>query len=334
MKYLYLIQSTIIIFVFIIIHSNKTTAKERSSDLRNVQFTYETVIKDIPKDASTVYLWLPLPSSDKNQQITNLRINSVFPYKETKEDTYGNRLLFIDASDRIDNEVHVKVMFDVTRKEHRSSGLSSDVSNMSERVLDLDTDQFMRFLQPDRLAVIDDEVKSLAATITEGQKGLIKKIRAIYDYLIQKMEYNKEAMGWGRGDTKRALRVCKGNCCDYHSTFTSLTRAVGIPSRFEYGFALPEASEGPAIAHCWAEFYDPQYGWIPVDVSEADKHQELREYYFGNHDANRVLFTIGRDIILNPSQKGEPLNFLINPYVEIDGYGYNEIKFFAKYRDI
>lgn len=331
MRYFNLIQSAIIIFMFIIIQSNKTTAQQKSTGLRSVQFTYEIVIKDIPKNANSIHLWLPLPSSDENQQITNVAINSVFPYKETREGRYGNRILFIDASDRVDSKVHIKVMFDVIRKERLCC---VNFSDLSKERLDSPLDQFIKFLQPDRLAVIDDEVKSLATTITAGGKEPIKKARAIYDYLIQKMEYNKEAQGWGQGDTKRAIMICKGNCSDYHSAFTSLTRAVGIPSQFEYGFALPRDSGGSAIAHCWAEFYDQQHGWIPVDISEADKHPELMEYYFGNHDADRVLFTIGRDIVLNPSQKGEPLNFFINPYVEIDGYPYNEVRLFTTYRDI
>jgi hypothetical protein len=56
-----------------------------------------------------------------------------------------------------------------------------------------------------------------------------------------------------------------------------------------------------------------------VDASEAWKHPQLRNYYFGHLDADRVAFTIGRDLVLKPRQSGEPVNFLIYPYVEVDG---------------
>jgi hypothetical protein len=45
----------------------------------------------------------------------------------------------------------------------------------------------------------------------------------------------------------------------------------------------------------------------------------MKAYYFGNLTENRVTFTTGRDIQLVPKQDGEPLNFFVYPYVEVDG---------------
>jgi hypothetical protein len=56
-----------------------------------------------------------------------------------------------------------------------------------------------------------------------------------------------------------------------------------------------------------------------VDASEAWKHPEKRSYFFGAHDDNRLQFTVGRDIRLDPSQHGDPLNYFIYPYAELDG---------------
>ena len=36
-------------------------------------------------------------------------------------------------------------------------------------------------------------------------------------------------------------------------------------------------------------------------------------------DAARVAFTMGRDLKLAPAQQSAPLNYLIYPYVEVDG---------------
>ena len=33
--------------------------------------------------------------------------------------------------------------------------------------------------------------------------------------------------------------------------------------------------------------------WVPVDISEAWKHQEKHDYFFGAHDVNRMQFTQG-----------------------------------------
>ena len=101
----------------------------------------------------------------------------------------------------------------------------------------------------------------------------------------------------------------------------ALSRAQGMPARFEIGFPIPEQGGRGAIGgyHCWAFFYADERGWLPVDISEADKHPAMKNYYFGNLTENRVTFTVGRDLNLVPQQAGEPLNFFVYPYVEVDG---------------
>jgi hypothetical protein len=71
-----------------------------------------------------------------------------------------------------------------------------------------------------------------------------------------------------------------------------------------------------------------------VDVSEADKQPSLEDYFFGAHDPNRVKFTTGRDIVLEPAQQGEPLNYFIYPYVEVDGVPYDKVTLSFGFRDL
>ena len=48
----------------------------------------------------------------------------------------------------------------------------------------------------------------------------------------------------------------------------------------------------------------------------------MKDYYFGNLTEDRVTFCGGRDLELIPKQDGDPLNFFIYPYVEVDGKKY------------
>jgi transglutaminase-like putative cysteine protease len=133
------------------------------------------------------------------------------------------------------------------------------------------------------------------------------------------MSYDKSGKGWGRGDAIYACDVRRGNCTDFHSLFIALARARGIPARFTIGFPIGKARSGEVPGyHCWAEFYAGGE-WVPIDASEAWKNPARHEYYFGHLDAARVAFTMGRDLALTPRQQGEPLNYLIYPYVEVDG---------------
>ena len=112
------------------------------------------------------------------------------------------------------------------------------------------------------------------------------------------MQYDKSVPGFGLGDIPYCLKVGKGNCTDFHTLFIALARASGIPARWNTGFPLAYGDGTPGSPpqevkgyHCWAEFYAPGAGWVPVDIAEARKHPELKDYFFGGLSGNRILFT-------------------------------------------
>jgi len=176
----------------------------------------------------------------------------------------------------------------------------------------------------------------LAVKVTEGKTTPLDKARAIYDYVFTTMRYDKTGTGWGRGDVLYACDAKKGNCTDFHSLFIAMARSQGIPARFEIGFPLPPDKHSAEIAgyHCWADFFDPQHGWIPVDISEAWKHPEKKDYFFGAHDTNRVEFTMGRDLELSPKQEGKLLNYFVYPYVEVGGKEYPNVSTAFSFADV
>jgi transglutaminase-like putative cysteine protease len=182
--------------------------------------------------------------------------------------------------------------------------------------------EFSLYRRPNRLVLVDDEMRKLSRDITSGRDTTLDKARAIYDYVLRKMTYDKNHAGWGLGSTRHACDVGKGNCTDFHALFNSLCRAEGIASGFEIGLYLPyeKGKQEPLGGyHCWAFFRVPGKTWVPVDCSEADRFPERTEYFFGNHTANRVTLSTGRDIVLEPQQEGPPLNYFLNPYAEADG---------------
>lgn len=115
-----------------------------------------------------------------------------------------------------------------------------------------------------------------------------------------------------------------------------MARSVGIPAKFDIGFPLPanqKAGEIPGY-HCWAEFYAPGLGWIPIDSSEASQDKKRMNYPFGALDANRIQFTLGGDLDLMPHQAGQPLNFFIYPYAEVGGKPFADIQRKFTFKDL
>jgi transglutaminase-like putative cysteine protease len=324
----------ILLATFLLCMGREFTLSSISPAQRTLVFTYSARIKDLPTDSGKLKLWLPLPVSDANQTVSDLRITSPYPYRVSSEPRFGNSLLYVEVNKPANPSLNFEVQFKVTRKEYRKNlaGWGKDGVNPRGR----DLPDARKYLTPDNLVPVSGKIRDLALQVTEGKRTPLDKVRAIYDYVTWTLKYDKSGTGWGRGDALYACDAKHGNCTDFHSLFIALARSVGIPAKFEIGFPLPENQSAGEIAgyHCWAEFYIQGIGWIPVDSSEASKNKEKANYFFGTLDVNRVQFTQGRDLELVPPQAGKPLNYFVYPYAEVDGREFSKIDRKFSFEDV
>jgi transglutaminase-like putative cysteine protease len=304
-----------------------------AQDQRHFAFHYGFTVKNVPP-GSQVRVWFPLAHSDPYQDVTIRTKDGDLKFRQTEEQEYGNALLFAEDAKSARSEYKFTVDYDVVRREHVTlvDGKLAPGTH-PEKIAQL---KLARYLEPDRLVPTTGLPAQLAVEQTRPATTQLEKARAIYDYVFATMRYDKSGTGWGHGDTLWACDSKRGNCTDFHSVFMSMARSQHIPARFEIGFPLPADKHSAEIPgyHCWAEFYLDQTGWVPIDISEAWKHQEKRNYFFGAHDANRVQFSLGRDLKLNPAQAGPPLNYFIYPYVEVNGKEYPNVAIDFSFRDV
>jgi transglutaminase-like putative cysteine protease len=279
---------------------------------RTLQFTTRVSVRQ-PESPAQIRVWIPVPLSTADQTVRQVAAQLPATHRLTQESAFGNRMLYVEMKSAKKSIAEYSVTWEVVRREVRS-GLQS------ERTSELTAEQRQRFLAANRRVPID----GLPLTLLHG-KSLpelpVQKCRVIYDTVLSHMMYDKSRPGYGLGDAVWACESRYGNCSDFHSLFISLARSQGVPARFEIGFPLPPDQRSGTIGgnHCWAWFLDDHRGWVPVDISEADKHPAMADYYFGNLTADRVALSTGRDLVLEPAQAAEPLNFFVYPYVEING---------------
>jgi transglutaminase-like putative cysteine protease len=305
-----------------------------------------TLAVPVPEGARRVELWLPLPRVEAAQDTTELKVEAPAGWQETT-DALGNRYVHVRA-DAPTGKVTVRTSFVLTRRE-----VNVPVDPTKTRPLtDAERASMSADLAPNRHIVLNDEIRTLAASIRGDETNPVLVARKLYDWTLDNVEYwVKDPAKWKAspvGSSEYCLAQRTGNCTDFHSLWTALARASGIPTRLVYGSLFKPSLDGQdrdASYHCWPEFFAPGIGWIPHDVAIADifvapialdasntervtlttangyegPSKDWVDYYFGNLDARRVTWTMGRDLTLAPPQQAGPVNANAKGYVEIDG---------------
>lgn len=280
---------------------------------------------EAPEASRDVKVWIPYPVSDPWQSIADMKIEGNYNYSGIyREKETGNLALYAEwtapARDR-----YINLSFKASATERVKKGFPSTEQPFPAEV--------KPYLEETAFIPLDGKVREVALKATKGKKGVLQKAEAVYDWTIENTFRDPDVQGCGIGDVEMTLAQRGGKCADISSVFVAVARSAGIPAREVFGLRLGK-KDGDDITgghHCWAEFYLPGYGWIPVDPADVRKAmlvnklelkdaREYRDYYFGAVDTYRIaLATGGRGYYLSPPQKDGPLNYFMYPYAEIDG---------------
>lgn len=279
-------------------------------------------------------VWVPIPTSDEYQTVNGFgyEANDATTAKITT-DSAGNKILYLEWNDSISPEKRTaKVHYHVTRYQIASTKM---VENGS-----VDKNAMKKYLSETETSgsLTSGVVKETADRIVKdaNAKTVLEKAKAIYEWEIHNL-YRREITagdlsfsGCGRGEVEMVLTQTKGGkCTDLNSTYVALCRSVGVPAREKFGLRMNNGSSGNANGneHCRCEFYLPGTGWVEVDPGDTlkamlkedgieyggtkkasdlstERMNELRSRYWGANDNNWIKLASGRDITLEPAQKG------------------------------
>jgi transglutaminase-like putative cysteine protease len=314
-----------------------TQATPRQSELPlRTHFTYTATVSEVPAGTKSVAVWIPIPSDSPFQTIANLKVDAPVKHTVNTERKFGNRMVYV----RTDKPLTVTVNFDVER---------TPVLIMKSRkpVTDEPRD-LKRFLKADKLVPVDGRLRDISVEVVGPAINPRDRLLRIFNHVVSTMmyDYDKTSPKLGEGDVAFVCDYKTGNCSDLHSYLISLARAQGVPTYLEYGFPItgiptdrPLKVEGTIGGyHCWTWAFDQEFGWIPLDASDARRwldsgQPDKKPFLFGNLVTERsaVAISKGRDIDLSPKQRGPALNNFIYPYAEANGKPV-EAKWEIKYR--
>jgi transglutaminase-like putative cysteine protease len=300
----------------------------------------------VPEGARQVRVWFAMPQDDPFQTVRDFKVEAPSSHRITT-DSKGNQVVYLEITNPTQKEFTVLETFVITRQEQVSGVDAAKAANISNA----DRKRLAHYLSTNQHVMINEEIRKLSRQIVGGEQNPVLAARKLYDWVLNNIDYwvkdpnNRKASPVG--STEYCLQNKTGNCTDFHSLWTSLARAAGLPTRMVYGSffkAELDGQDADQSYHCWPEFYVPNIGWVPHDVAVADiftgdfkttpENEKLVrlttgdgfrgpdkakiDYYFGNLDERRVTWSRGRDLELSPKQAAGPVNAMAKAYVEVD----------------
>jgi transglutaminase-like putative cysteine protease len=309
---------------------------------------------DVPEGGDRVHAWFALPSDrDEFQDVEGLtwRVDAPPAVKwsvDEVRDDRGNRFLHLAATGASKSQIKVDTSFEVERREQSTSVDPADTRPLN----DAERKELAEYLTSAQYDAPTPAIEADARRVVGAETNPVRQARLLYDWVLDHVQYwVKDPGKWKAspvGSSSYCYEQCTGNCTDFHSLYVAAARSVGLPARMIYGSFFKGPLNGKPddqSYHCWLEVYAPKIGWIPIDVAVADifvgdfalneantskvtltvadgykgKDQAMVDYYFGNLDARRVSWHLGRDLALGADATVAKVNAIPKAHIEVDG---------------
>jgi len=272
---------------------------------------------DVPRDqlpaGGRLDIWLPTPLEGGPQ--TDVRISNVtdVPWLNLPPTIDGDiSLLYLSVPlARLNGDL--RFSFDVSFK-HAAQYFKVDPTRVGS--YDKNSGLYRTYTKSRGNTTITKSIRRTARRVVGRETNPYLAARRLYRYILRDVKYSymPHFAMWPRGVPESVYVHTHryGDCGAQSMYFAALCRSVGIPCRTTGGFQLFAGKPG---GHFWAEFYLPNYGWIPVDptaatlvdylpeLSAADK-KAFHDFFFGCQDDLRLVVQKDVDERLSPSGKG------------------------------
>lgn len=289
---------------------------------RLVELVCKVTVSDIPRKTKEVRLWVPFPTGGRYQRLIDPSIESPASYRPMirYDERYGTPVLFVLAEAPLPKSFDVEYTLRVERMKMAPHGVNG------VKPAAVEPDNVVRERLADRLTLPEDvseaELAKIVAEVAPADNAPFDRARAIYNYVIDTLEFDNTTTGSAGHIVKDVLVSRKAGPADYARVTVTLLRAAGIPALIENGVLLPEDKTPDRTEltgrAAWVRFYVNGAGWSACDPYLADRFGELRTYMFGGMCANRVQLGAGPGLGLVPKPETGPPAVFAEAIAEAD----------------
>ena len=253
---------------------------------------YTVTILTMNSTMDRLQAYLPVPREWDSQKEVRIEETSPNPTSINEDPDYSNKMAyFLLTNIPRDQSRNFSIQYSFTFHE---THIRIDPATVGPyNASDPEYVKYTKQRPTDKVESDDPAIQKAASEIVGKETNSYLKAKLIYNWIVQNIRYEFPSP-WGAKETylKRA-----GDCGKYTALFCAMAISQGLPCRpvagllFSAPFPHTYSSKGnPANVdaygmHVYAEFYLPNYGWIPVDGSIGRGSGQPDRYFGDTWDA-------------------------------------------------
>jgi transglutaminase-like putative cysteine protease len=263
-----------------------------------------TAKPDAAAPGALVRAWLPIPRAYPFQNEFKMEQCSPAP-KEIEPEDSPIRSVYLEELAAPDQPTTFRIAYDYT-----AWGVHFELDPAKAQAPDLHDPALKKFTLEAPHVVFTDKILSLAHDLAGGSTNPLTRARSAYEWIAHNVKYSfAREYSTLTNISDYCLSHGYGDCGQEALLFITLCRAQGIPARWQTGWNI---FPGAKDIHDWTEIYVAPYGWMPVDpwagifaTQECDaltpgERAEVRDFYFGGLDYDRMIANCDHDQTLHP----------------------------------
>lgn len=278
------------------------SAKENGlSSPKTVTLKYSAKVKaDAVPAGESVRVWLPFPIENERQSDVKLISSSD---KVTFSKGSIHNTVYLEKKAEKGKPVNFEI---VVSYKVRSQYYSPEFIMNNKKEYDKSSELYKKYTSTEYPQVIlTSEMYQLAKAIVGREIDPFKQASLVYDWIDAYFPWaGAREYSTIPNLAEYVLENGHGDCGQVSLLYITLLRSLGIPARWESGYAVEPDKVG---MHDWAEVYYEGIGWVPVDMSfgliESAKDKNVMEFYKTGLDFYRMASNKGVGGQLSPAKK-------------------------------
>lgn len=265
---------------------------------------------ELPGDG-TLRVWFPLPLLTDPQQPVSVESVTPTDYMKIPPGGQDISLAYMEVPlKELKEDLNVSIRFSFTHFEQHFAVDPSLVGSY-----DMNDETYRKYTRSYGNTTITPDIRKTALKVVGAEKNPYLAARKLYDYVVHSIKYSLiPATLWpyGKPVSVYVHENGSGDCGGQSMYFSALCRSIGIPARATGG---KQMITGAYADHFWAEFFLPNYGWVPLDTSIAqmaeyvtnindDQKREFEDFFFANQDNMRMVIQKDVDVPVVPAVTG------------------------------